>query len=355
LTVAPEGRWTRGLTRVLSGAGLALSFTGRIIFGRVLIAAVASVLTALLIVSRAPQDVMERSLLRSADGQLLSRPGAFGWWKPKPEEAARGFVLIAHGLHDSPLKTMAGAPAAKDGSRADSNSSLHWMSELQNAVHQRLGQQGGAPDICLVDWSLAARPSDVTSLLHNLTSETEATQFGDAARFVTDVAAIRTQAQAIGDTVGYKLAAAIKSNPPLLFRDRPMHLIGHSAGGFLVVRAALVLQQLGLLPDQTRVTLLDTPLPDVDDLRQLLLKADGSPTRCRVDYYKSSAFAQGVPDESAAWPNYRCLALAPPPPYSASMTASHSYAHQWFIQSVASASADPAAGGFALSPLLKAP
>lgn len=354
LTSAPESRWSRGLSRVLTGAGVALSFTGRIVFGRLLIAAVASVLTTLLIFSRAPQDVVQRSLLRTADGQMLSRPGPFGWWKPKPEEAARGFILIAHGLHDAPKLTRDGEPAEpEEGKGSHFSSNLHWMTALQDAMHERLSAAGGAPDICLVDWSLAARPSNVSGLLDTVTADATLGQLAESARFVTDVTAIRTQAQAIGDTVGYKLASALQASPPLLHRDRPMHLIGHSAGGFLVVRAALVLQQLGLLPDDSRVTLLDTPLPDVDDLRQLLVKPDGTPTRCQVDFYKSSAFAQGVPDEMPAWPNYRCLVLTPPPPHADSLTAAHSYAHEWFIESVPASAKDPAAGGFQLSPLLK--
>jgi hypothetical protein len=356
LTAVSESPATRAVTAVLSAAGLALSFTTRIIFGRVLIAAVASVLTALLIFSRAPQDAVQRSLLRTADGQLLSKPGRFGWWNPKPEEAARGFILIAHGLHDAPRLTREGKAAdpQEESVFHNSSSSLHWMAALQGAMRTRLlNEQSGAPDICLVDWSLAARPTNVSGLLDSLTTDDTLGQFADQARFVTDVTAIRTQAQAIGDTVGYKLAGALQATPPILHRDRPMHLIGHSAGGFLVVRAALVLQQLGLLPDHTRVTLLDTPLPDVDDLKQLLVHPDGSPTGCQVDYYKSSSFAQGVPDESPAWPNYRCLTLTPPPPHSESMTAAHSYAHQWFIQSVTASSPASAGGGFQWSPLLR--
>jgi hypothetical protein len=354
LTAAPEGWGSRLVGRCLAGAGVALSFAGRIIFGRVLIAAVASVLTALLIFSRAPQDVVQRSLLRTADGQMLSKPGRFGWWKPKPEEAERGFVLIAHGLHDAVRTTAPGAALREDDDdEPAAGSSLHWMGALQTAIHERLSAEGGAPDICLVDWSLAARPTNVTGVLQGLAIDVDRTQFGDAARFVSDVTAIRTQAQAIGDTVGYKLASALQSEPPLLRRDRPMHLIGHSAGGFLVVRAALVLRRLGLLPERTRITLLDTPLPDVDDLKQLLLEADGRPSSCQVDFYKTSSFAQGVPGENPEWPNYTCITLTPPAHITA-LTAAHSYAHQWFIQSVAARSGEEARRGFSLSPLIPA-
>lgn len=354
LTAAPESPATRVVSAVLSAAGLALGFTARIIFGRLLIAAVASVLTALLIFSRAPQDAVQRSLLRTADGQLLSKPGRFGWWNPKPEEAAVGFVLIAHGLHDAPRLTRDGKPAEPDEEgKSHFSSNLHWMGALQEAMRERYSvDQGASPDICLVDWSLAARPSDVSGLLSSVTTDATLGQFANQARFVTDVTAIRTQAQAIGDTVGYKLAGAMQATPPVLHRDRPMHLIGHSAGGFLVVRAALVLQQLGLLPEHTRITMLDTPLPDVNDIDRLLLH-DGSPTSVQLDYYKSSGFAQGVPDEKPAWPNYRCLTLTPPEPHNKTMTAAHSYAHQWFIRSVTDPSPDAASGGFQWSPLLR--
>ena len=355
LTAAPESPAARVVSSMLSAAGVALGFTARIIFGRLLIAAVASVLTALLIFSRAPQDAVQRSLLRTADGQLLSKPGRFGWWNPKPEEANVGFVLIAHGLHDSVRLTRDGKPAAVDpDDKSHFSPNLHWMVALQDAMRDRYRTNlGASPDICLVDWSLAARPSDVSGLLSSVTTDASLGQFADQAKFVTDVTAIRTQAQAIGDTVGYKLASAMQATPPVLHRDRPMHLIGHSAGGFLVVRAALVLQQLGLLPEHTRITMLDTPLPDVNDLKRLLQHPDGSPTTVQLDYYKSSGFAQGVPDASPAWPNYRCLTLTPSEPHNKSMTSAHSYAHQWFIKSVTDPEPSPASGGFQWSPLLR--
>lgn len=72
LTSVPEGRWTLWLTRMLDGMGMALNVTGRLIFGRVILIALTSVLTSLLIFSRAPQDIVQRTLLRTADGQLLS-------------------------------------------------------------------------------------------------------------------------------------------------------------------------------------------------------------------------------------------------------------------------------------------
>lgn len=336
LTTTNESWGAHLAGRLLHASGIALGFTGRIVFGRVLIVAITSVLTSLLIISRAPRDAVQSTLLRTADGQLLSSAGPLGWWQPKKEETERGFVLIAHGLHDSAKID------PEEKSKSGAASDLHWMTKLQQTIRSNFSD-ATPPDVCLVDWSLAAKPSETTQLLQRVAAEVGK---NDTAVFVADVTAIRSQAQAIGDVVGYKLAQAIRANPPVIHREKPMHLIGHSAGGFLVVRAACVLKGLGLLPEHTRVTLLDTPLPDIDNL-QILLR-DGY---CSVDYYKSSIFAQNVPADHSL-PRYRCFTLTPDAAHASPATAAHSYAHQWYIRS-----ADPGAKsrtdqapGFRLSP-----
>ncbi len=416
LTTVKDSYISSMTTKVLNSLGLVLSFTGRIIFGRVVIVAITSVLTALLIFSRAPQDALQRSLLRTADGQLLSRTDKFGWWSPKKEEAERGFILIAHGLHDSAVREEAEkldsgkdqgkgksvgeamrnalkkavTPEAAQDAAESKKEKLHWMSEIRETIHQQLDPVGGSPDICLVDWSLAAKPSEVSGLLQSLAAEEEAKKATETPvsataaetapqanvtaaapvaatdpvttpeekeslqQMVLDVTAIRSQAQAIGDTVAYKLVQAIKSNPPRLHGDKPMHLIGHSAGGFLVVRVALILQRFGLLPQGSRITLLDTPMPDVTDIQQLMQPIDGGEPRCQIDYYKSSFFAQGVPVDKK-WPNYRCYELTPSvlPGRDPGALNDHSYAHQWFIQTIlGTPKENPGPPGFRCSPFM---
>jgi pimeloyl-ACP methyl ester carboxylesterase len=86
---------------------------------------------------------------------------------------------------------------------------------------------------------------------------------------LADLAAIRPQAYEVGDYVAIKLARMINDNK--ICKDKPFHLIGHSAGGFVVARIAVLLSELGLVPnkDLLRVTILDTPMPDDPVLKEL--------------------------------------------------------------------------------------
>jgi len=123
--------------------------------------------------------------------------------------------------------------------------------------------------------------------------------------------------------VGYKLARAIRKGR--LDPTRPMHLIGHSAGGFVVVRAALLLHDLELAPHDLRVTLLDTPMPDTKDLAALL-------EFCPVDFVRASDLAQGVP-EAGIHENYELFDLEVPEGLDAFLDA-HEFAHAWYIRSI---------------------
>ena len=117
--------------------------------------------------------------------------------------------------------------------------------------------------------------------------------------------------------------AAIRAGK--IHRDKPMQLIGHSAGGFVVLHAAMVLKQLGLAPADLRVTMLDTPMPVAADLLAVL---DDVP----VDYYCTSSFATGVP-ESGFHRNFTRFDIKPPATVDAYLGA-HSYAYKWYIQSI---------------------
>jgi hypothetical protein len=241
---------------------------------------------------------------------LLSAPGADGW-EPVPENAENGFVLIVHGLNDG-----ANLPGDK----------MPWMGQLQKELQTKLAQS--PPEICLVDWHEAAGDPTIGSSL------------------ISKVSAIRPQAEEIGRLAGCKLAIAIKRGR--IREDRPMHFIGHSAGGFVILSAARTLRDLGIHPANLRLSVLDTPLPDTSTTGDLLEVLKGS----EVDFYVSSAFAQGVPAD-AFLPRFHRFDIPPAPSTSfvdrlAGAPEAHSYAHQWFIESVSNGDLR----GFARSPLL---
>lgn len=209
------------------------------------------------------------------------------------------------------------------------------MKRMQKAIEAGMGKD--CPDICLVDWHFSAIPARASSL--NLEGLSKQPKLPSSARsWLQDVVAIRPQGEEIGELVGYKLARALRNGT--LRRDRPMHLIGHSAGGFVVMHAALVLLDLGVAPKDLRVTMLDTPLPVVEDLRQLLR---GVP----LDYYCSSAFAKGVPAAGFAVNFTRCDIAVPRG--IDQYTEAHSYAYDWYIDTIKNDRSE----GFGVSPFAK--
>jgi hypothetical protein len=306
------------LRKITSGIGISAGFFARVLLGRVLVMGLSVVVTTALIAFRgAETDPSAQSDLRGVDGRLLSSYDGMPW-NPDPWRAEKGFLLIAHGL--------------RDGVKATNNKGEpHWMRAMQNELQRKLGSD--APDICLADWHEAAQPAGA---LH-MTGDSALLSFiktrvspGDRHEWVMDIAAIRPQAETIGELVGYKLARALrrgdKSKDGGLRRDRPMHLIGHSAGGFVVLRAALVLYELRMAPEKLRVTMLDTPAPDWQDLRNLL-------EYCPIDYYCSSSFTAGLVPANGFHPNYTRFDIAPPADIDA-YTGAHSYAYKWFILSI---------------------
>ena len=140
---------------------------------------------------------------------------------------------------------------------------------------------------------------------------------------------IRPHAQEIGDLVGYKLVRAIKDGE---LDPKKMHFIGHSAGGFVVVRAALVLRSFGLIPDDLQITMLDTPATDNADLLSLL-------ETTKIDFYGTSSFtAIGVPG-NGFHDNYTYTQVPVPAEITSSID-QHNYAYEWYIKTVLKNSED---------------
>lgn len=317
---AGKQSWPR---KLLVWFGISVGFFGRVVLGRVLVVALSVVITTAFIAFCIPKDSEERSKLRLEDGRLLSSPEAKAW-QPDPRRAEKGFILIAHGLHDGVDIT------GIHGEKA------HWMTRMQDTLNSHLRAE--TPDICLVNWHLAAIPAVFSGSGLESTRAAAGTGHQIPTRpqaWLQDIAAIRPQAEEIGDLVGFKIARALIEGT--LHKDRPMHLIGHSAGGFVVLRVALTLRQLGVAPANLRVTMLDTPMPVME---QLKLLSDGIP----VDYYCTSAFATGIPD--TGFGRFFTRFSISPPAGTDPYIGAHSFAHQWYIDSIATDGRD----GFGRSP-----
>ena len=311
------------LSRIWSGVEYSAGFLGRVLFGRVLVVSASVVLTTLWInYQRGPDDPTIHASLRVEDGRLLSpNPGGpYTFWDPQEPNADSGFILIAHGLRD-------GVDFEATGE--------HWMTQMETTLRDRFGNR--LPDICLVDWHYSSEPSnDPSGGMVGSAPMTLAGMPPEVAKMANDLTIIRAQGERIGELVGFKLARAIRNKE--LRQDRPMHFIGHSAGGFVVSQAARVLIELDLAPEDFRITLLDTPLPRVPDLEFI---GQVHP----IDFYATSQFAQLVPPDRFA-PLYRRFAIQPPAGTDP-LTGAHSFAHQWFIQTILE---DEEGLGFSRSP-----
>ena len=119
-------------------------------------------------------------------------------------------------------------------------SGKHWMTQMEKAIREKLGIK--QPDIALVDWRYSAKPTQDPINTLDIIGWDKDSMPKEALEMLQDISTIRSYAERIGEQVGYKLARAIREGT--LHGDKPMHFIGHSAGGFVVLNAALVLQDL---------------------------------------------------------------------------------------------------------------
>ena len=296
------------------------AFIFKILFDRLLIVAASFILTTTGIAYLTPKDVQQTSTLRF--GQLLSSPSSDGWLISP--EAQNGVIFIAHGLHD--------------GVETDTTAQgkLHWMAELQNKLKENTQQQ--APDVVLIDWKQIAKPTNNSFLGAKLRNFLPSGY--SALNMLQDVSAIRPSAEDLGELVGFKIAQRISNGS--IANDKPIHFIGHSAGGFLVTRAAQVLTDLGMFSGGITITILDTPAPVTQDLLNASEFA-------AVDFYVTSHFASGVPN-SDLHENFTKFEI-PVPAHIDKFIEAHSYATDWYMSSIE----DAQLPGFRRSPFGQPP
>ena len=181
-------------------------------------------------------------------GSLLSTSGQP--YTFNPGKTSSGLIVVTHGLRDSATNS--------------------WITDMEAAIIARCP----APNVCAYNWEEMADPTLYAT-------GTKTTIVKD---FLRDLLLIRSYGQA----QGVVLADAIegKRKVGLVDKTRPIHLIGHSAGGFVIGECARILRQLGYTALQ--VTMLDTPDPFMEH-------STGIGAQYRVERYITSPFGGSDP------------------------------------------------------------
>ncbi len=160
-----------------------------------------------------------------------------------------GLIVVCHGMQNAATN--------------------EWVVRMASTIRQKLQTNGTAgPNVVLFDWKDAADPQGWMDLLEDsfpeLFSATGVDWAADSIEkviwipdFAKDAVPIR---EWIAPVQGMVLANWIRTNitSGRISSNAPVHLIGHSAGGFVSGEAAL---SLGNTLGHPQVTMLDTPFP----------------------------------------------------------------------------------------------
>ncbi|MFZ4764794.1 MAG: hypothetical protein ACOYMN_07535 [Roseimicrobium sp.] len=202
--------------------------------------------------TRAPVDPNHQTVVYGKDGHLFNFDTA---------RIGTGFILLTHGLNDS-------------GSSA-------WLGNLARDIEGRLKRDGkwrpSLPNIAIYDWGARASPrlspdywADINALISTP---------GELFETMYDFKRIKLLAKNDGASLAIWILRQIRAGN--IDPSRPIHLIAHSAGGFVVGEAAYYLRQAGYIVDL--VTMLDTPDPIDRDFPDMEHPGPG-----RVERYISS-------------------------------------------------------------------
>ena len=243
-------------------------------------------------------------------GRLYAADALSGFVFP-PGHARRdnGIIVIIHGLTD------------------EVQSESQWMAEMAEAIENNLGA-GATPNIILYDWredAMALRSTvDPGPWAAELASElfppgsgfvgslnlaigasfVSKAYAGSAFLWLVDLLSVRPLGEAHGIALGNYLSERIGALD--IDESKPIHLIGHSAGGFVAANAAVRLLARRN-PTKLQVTTLDTPMLQAS--RVLYIKGNGG----KIDCYVSSIFGNIAPGIHAVnnLPAFSKLLLSP--------------------------------------------
>ncbi len=256
-----------------------------------------------------------------AEGRMLSANGQTFVFDASRKD--NGLIVLTHGLW--------------------SQGDVPWLCSMATSIESRLRKDGKPmPNIAIYDWEDGSNPDEYagSGLFSSWIWRATADTLG-ILNLVTDVALI----QPIAVNRGVEMASWIYGNAGLGYVNsaKPIHLIGHSAGGFVVGECATVLKQSQYNVIVDRATMLDTPIP----LRRHFTQY---PIPGVVERYTSSILGSFAPTVFGIFPGtyYRQVAVT----WWSPLWFNHSLAHEWYREATI---VGRAGDGFYFSPFLYGP
>ena len=269
-----------------------------------------------------------------------------------------GLIVMTHGLRSS---------GTADWLVGDATAGVHGLGA---SIEERLTNEGKpVPNLLIYDWGDDSDPNHFSLpdwLGFDLKASTAAQALKDAGYgivtrlaaeintvdFLTDIGGIRDMARTHGQILANQILIEANASPARVDRTKPVHLIGHSAGGFLMGECAFYLKQRGFTVDL--VSMLDTPWPFPEHIRA----TSGFPNPGKVQRVVSSYWGtRDTPEGSKVQPSqYYSFEIVPR--YNdlqwwnsvASATwSAHEESHRWYIEDTIR---DSEQAGFYNSPFL---
>ena len=257
-----------------------------------------------------------------------------------PLKTPNGLIVLTHGLYEK--------------GNAD------WLQLMVTSIRDRLASEGKLPpNIVIFDWGSLSNPSKASGFdaAHDRALESAKSALTGIPilisdvllGFVADIVLVRPYAQSEGQELADWIRTEITNGH--IAAGQKIHLIGHSAGGFVVGECGW---QLRDLCTNLRVTMLDTPLPFFNHV--WWYPAAGR----KLDRYVSSLL--GATEWPVTWgsslegdyDNYRMIFSASPLAGPTIPTiAAHSQSHVWYKDTVTVGAAG--AEGFGWSQFLQPP
>jgi ASPM-SPD-2-Hydin domain-containing protein/thrombospondin type 3 repeat protein len=208
--------------------------------------------------THAPDDPQRTNTLYGSDGHTFVFNTA---------RISDGFLLITHGLKDT--------------------ASSAWLRSMATEIESRLVLDGKPrPNIALYDWAAKADPHAAKNYDPRIISSVFALapDISKLCSYTYDFENIRPLAVEQSVTLTAWLLCQIRSGN--IDPAKPIQLIGHSAGGFVIGEAATLLKEAGYLVDL--VTMLDTPDPIDRNFIDEVHPEKAFPNPGRVERYISS-------------------------------------------------------------------